>query len=83
MAFIDADKTNYDNYYERCLILLRPGGLIAIDNVFFHGKVLDDELQQDDNSHTIHQLNKKIYTDSRVSFSMLGIADGVTLCKKL
>lgn len=83
MAFIDADKKNYINYYERCLTLLRPGGLIVVDNVFWHGKVIEEESAQDEDTSTIHQLNKKIHADSRVTVSMLSIADGVTLCKKL
>jgi predicted O-methyltransferase YrrM len=83
MAFIDADKKNYINYYERCLVLLRSGGLLLVDNVFWHGKVLEEESKQDEDTSTIHQLNKKISTDTRVTSTMLSVADGVTLCKKI
>ncbi len=80
-AFIDADKQNYDDYYEHCLQLIRPGGLIAIDNVLWDGKVLDDSIQ-DDNTNAIRALNKKLHADSRVDISLVPIADGLTLLRK-
>jgi len=80
-AFIDADKGNYDNYYERCLELIRPGGLIAIDNVLWSGKVADTEIQ-DNQTNKIRALNRKLHEDSRVTLSLVPIADGLTLAIK-
>jgi caffeoyl-CoA O-methyltransferase len=81
-AFIDADKDNYDRYYERTLKLLRPGGLIAIDNVLWHGKVMDDSVQDAD-TRAIRALNEKLHRDERVWLSLLTIGDGLTLaCKR-
>jgi len=80
-AFIDADKENYDRYYERALKLLRPGGLIAVDNVLWHGKVLDQSVQDAD-TRAIRALNEKLHRDQRVLVSMLPIGDGVTLAFK-
>lgn len=77
-AFIDADKTNYRNYYERCLKLVRIGGLIVIDNVLWNGQVIDER----DHSHdtqAIRELNEFIRTDTRVDISMLAVGDGLTL----
>ena len=89
-AFIDADKSNYDGYYEKTLSLLRPGGVIAIDNVFLFGSVVDPELLDDDLKTRIsdsdilamRSLNIKIKQDDRVDMSMLPIADGLTLVLK-
>lgn len=81
-AFIDADKTNYDSYYERALILLRPGGLIAIDNVLWSGKVADPAADSAD-TLALRALNTKIHADKRVLPSMLTIGDGLTLALKL
>jgi predicted O-methyltransferase YrrM len=80
-AFIDADKGNYDNYYERCLELIRPGGLIAIDNVLWSGKVADTEIQ-DNQTNKIRDLNRKLHQDSRITLSLVPIADGLTLAMK-
>jgi predicted O-methyltransferase YrrM len=80
-AFIDADKANYEGYYECALELVRPGGLIAIDNVLWHGKVVDAAVNDAD-TLAIRALNKKLLGDSRVSLSMLPISDGLTLCCK-
>jgi predicted O-methyltransferase YrrM len=81
-AFIDADKENYDRYYERALKLLRPGGLIAVDNVLWHGKVLDQSVQDSD-TRAIRALNEKLHRDERVLVSLLPIGDGLTLaCKR-
>ena len=80
-AFIDADKSNYDNYYELCLQLIRPGGLIAIDNVLWGGKVADREVT-DNRTQTMRNLNKKIYRDDRVDIGLIPIADGLTLAMK-
>lgn len=81
-AFIDADKNNYPNYYERALTLLRPGGMVAIDNVLWSGRVADpDDL--DNRTVSIREFNQKLHQDSRVEISMLAIADGLTLALKL
>jgi caffeoyl-CoA O-methyltransferase len=80
-AFIDADKKNYEGYYECALELVRSGGLIAIDNVLWHGSVVD-ATANDDDTLAIRALNKKLHNDSRVSLSMLPISDGLTLCCK-
>ena len=80
-AFIDADKTNYDGYYERCLTLMRPGGLIAIDNVLWGGAVADDSNQTPD-TLAIRALNAKIHEDKRVSISLATVGDGLMLARK-
>ncbi len=80
-SFIDADKINYDNYYELSLKLLRPGGLIAIDNVLWSGDVVDERINDID-TESIRSLNKKIYIDKRVDISILPIGDGLTLALK-
>ena len=81
-AFIDADKRNYDNYYEQCLKLIRPGGLIAIDNVLWSGKVADPS-DSDKRTIAIREFNQKLHQDSRVQISLVPIADGLTLALKL
>jgi predicted O-methyltransferase YrrM len=80
-AFIDADKTSYDSYYESCLKLLRPGGLIAIDNVLWSGRVAKPSTG-DLETEALKSLNSKIRNDARVDFSMLPIGDGLTLVRK-
>jgi len=81
-AFIDADKVKYGLYYEYCLGLIRPGGLIAIDNVLWDGAVADNSIQDAD-TRAIRFLNEKIHADSRVEISLVPIADGLTLARKL
>lgn len=81
-AFIDADKSNYDNYYERALQLVRPGGLIAVDNVLWSGRVANSSGEQDNRTKCIDALNQKIHGDERVSMSLLPIADGLMLAMK-
>ncbi len=81
-AFIDADKSNYDNYYEKALLLIRKGGVIAIDNVLWDGLVIDESVN-DSQTRSIRALNEKILHDKRVEISMLPLADGVTLVYKL
>ena len=81
-AFIDADKLNYDGYYERSLQLIRPGGLIAIDNVLWSGKVANPQAEAP-STRTIQAFNAKLYTDDRVAISLVPIADGLTLARKL
>ncbi len=80
-AFIDADKSNYDNYYELALQLVRPRGLIMIDNVLWGGKVADSQVQ-DNRTNAIRALNKKLHQDSRITLSLVPIADGLTLALK-
>ncbi len=80
-AFIDADKAGYDTYYELCLQLLRAGGLLAIDNTLWSGRVADDNIQDDD-TVAIRSLNKKLHLDQRVDISLLPIGDGLTLARK-
>jgi predicted O-methyltransferase YrrM len=80
-AFIDADKSGYDIYYEACLKLLRPGGLIALDNMLWSGRVADPG-QRDDDTEAIRSLNAKIHADSRVEATLLTVGDGVTLVRK-
>ncbi|OCQ90460.1 SAM-dependent methyltransferase [Nostoc sp. MBR 210] len=80
-AFIDADKSNYDHYYERSLKLVRPGGLIAIDNVLWSGRVAEPEVQ-DNRTKKIRAFNQKLHQDSRITLSLIPIADGLTLALK-
>jgi len=81
-AFIDADKTGYDAYYEACLELLRPGGIIAIDNVLWSGAVADLSNTTDD-TLALRALNVKIRDDSRVDACLVSVGDGVMLARKL
>lgn len=80
-AFIDADKENYLNYYERSLQLVRRGGLIAIDNVLWGGKVADPDVQ-DASTRAIRAFNETLHSDERVTFSLVLIGDGLTLALK-
>ena len=80
-AFIDADKTNYDGYYERALQLLRPRGVIAIDNTIWSGRVADPT-EKDEDTVSIRQLNAKLHQDERVTLSMLTVGDGLTMAMK-
>ena len=79
-VFIDADKENYLGYYEKALVLLRKGGLIAIDNVLWSGAVADSS-QQDASTKAIRAVNEKVLQDERVTISMLPIGDGLTLAR--
>jgi predicted O-methyltransferase YrrM len=81
LAFIDADKKNYDAYYERALALVRRGGLILIDNVLWRGTVADPD-NPDRQTVALRALNAKLHKDVRVSLSLLPIADGLTLARK-
>jgi len=80
-AFIDADKGNYDNYYERALRLIRVGGLIAIDNTIWSGRVADPN-EKDADTVAIRNLNEKLHRDERVTLSMLTVGDGLTLAMR-
>ncbi|HKH21034.1 MAG TPA: class I SAM-dependent methyltransferase [Gammaproteobacteria bacterium] len=81
-AFIDADKENYENYFERCMNLMRPGGLIAVDNTLWGGSVADPENQEPD-AVAIRRFNKQRYNDKRISLALVPIGDGLTLARKL
>jgi predicted O-methyltransferase YrrM len=80
-VFIDADKENYLNYYERCLKLVRRGGLIAIDNVLWSGEVANEKAQ-DAMTVALRKFNDRLHKDERVDLVMLSIGDGVTLARK-
>jgi predicted O-methyltransferase YrrM len=80
-AFIDADKPNYDAYYERCLKLVRPGGLIALDNMLWSGAVADPA-NTDESTVAIRALNAKIHADSRVDMALATVGDGVMMARK-
>lgn len=81
MAFIDADKTNYTVYYEQCLELLRPGGLILFDNTLWGGSVADPDNRSED-TEAIRALNRTLFEDLRVDISLVPIGDGLTLARK-
>jgi len=80
-AFIDADKENYLAYYERVLELLRPGGLLAVDNTLWSGSVIDPA-DQDTDTRAIRAFNEALHADTRVQLSLVPIADGLTLARK-
>jgi caffeoyl-CoA O-methyltransferase len=80
-AFIDADKVNYEGYYECALQLIRPGGIIMVDNVLWSGRVADPK-ENDANTTALRAFNQKLHNDSRVTLSMLPLSDGVTLALK-
>ena len=80
-AFIDADKVNYDHYYELCLQLVRPGGLITVDNVLWGGAVSNDGINDVD-TNSIRALNDKLHQDERIDLSLVPIGDGLTLAMK-
>jgi len=81
-SFIDADKINYQRYFEKSLALVRTGGIIAIDNVLWGGRVLDSS-DSEPATRAIQKFNKKLYNDNRVEISMIPIGDGLTLARKL
>ena len=81
LAFIDADKANYQVYFEAALELLRPGGVIVADNVLWHGKVIDPEAQDPD-TVAIRHFNRRIHTDQRVDITLVPIGDGLLLARK-
>lgn len=81
LAFIDADKTSYDAYYEGCLRVVRPGGLVLIDNVLQGGRVVEPGAESD-NVRAIQALNDKIASDERVDIVLLPLADGLTMARR-
>lgn len=82
-AFIDADKHCYDTYYELCLRLIKPNGVIIIDNALWGGRVLQPPEQMSDATKAIHNLNQKIRSDSRVQASLINMGDGIFFIRKL
>ncbi|MDQ3032275.1 MAG: class I SAM-dependent methyltransferase [Myxococcota bacterium] len=82
VAFIDADKSNYENYWERCVALVKPGGVILVDNVLWGGSVIDPA-KNDEDTQAIRRLNGKIKDDGRVAMAMVGIGDGLTVAVRL
>src|SRR5690606_25712386 len=81
MAFVDADKTGYATYYELCLTLLRPGGVLLVDNVLWGGKVADPSVSDED-TLAIRAINRQVRDDDRVSMTLVPIGDGLTLARK-
>ena len=81
-AFIDADKSNYQAYFDSAIELIRPGGLIAVDNVLWHGRVIDPA-EQDRDTLAVREFNRKLHTDARVEISLVPMGDGLTLARKL
>ncbi len=81
MAFIDADKSNYDGYYERCLLLLRTGGLMMFDNVLWGGRVAAAETGSED-TQALRALNAKLHDDQRIDLALVPLGDGITLALK-
>ncbi|WP_199154354.1 class I SAM-dependent methyltransferase [Chromobacterium sp. ASV23] len=82
LAFIDADKPSYRDYYEACLELVRPGGVIAIDNIFLSGRVVAPKPEDPPGVHLVHAFNASLKTDPRVNMCVLPIGDGLTLCTR-
>lgn len=80
-AFIDADKVNYHSYYEGCLKLLRPGGIVTLDNVLWGGSVADPD-DQDEDTVALREINEHLHQDERVDVSMVPIGDGLTIARK-
>ena len=80
-AFIDADKPNYWKYYERCLRLIRKGGLIAVDNTLWGGSVINPE-KQSESTQALREFNQRVARDRRVDIALVGIGDGLTLAVK-
>jgi caffeoyl-CoA O-methyltransferase len=80
-AFIDADKANYRNYFERCLKLVRKGGLIALDNTLWSGQVLNP-VAEDEDTRALQAFNRKLHADRRVEVALLTVGDGLTLALK-
>ena len=81
LVFIDADKENYLNYFERCMKLVRRGGVIAIDNTLWSGRVVDPH-RQDADTRAIRAFNRKLHRDRRIDVALVPIGDGLTLAYK-
>lgn len=82
MAFIDADKTGYVDYYEACLTLIRPGGLVLIDNTLWDGEVIAPAEDQDEDTRAICAFNRHVHDDDRIDLSLVPIGDGLTIARK-
>ena len=82
LVFIDADKSNYNNYYQKSLQLVRKGGLIAVDNVLWYGRVADEQVN-DNRTQKIRAFNQKLADDDRIDLSLIPIGDGLTLARKI
>ncbi|KUM01778.1 O-methyltransferase [Chromobacterium subtsugae] len=82
LAFIDADKPSYRDYYEACLQLVRPGGVIAIDNIFLSGRVVAPKPEDPPGVHLVHAFNASLKADPRVHMCVLPVGDGLTLCTR-
>jgi len=82
MAFIDADKTSYADYYEACITLVRPGGLILVDNTLWDGEVVRPVEEQDQDTRAIAAFNGLVHADERVDISLIPIGDGLTIARK-
>ena len=80
MAFIDADKSHYRDYYEAALRLVRPGGLIVIDNLLWSGKVADPKVSDPD-TLAIRDLNDRLHRDERIDYSLIPMADGIGIAR--
>jgi caffeoyl-CoA O-methyltransferase len=80
-AFIDADKVNYESYYERTLALLRPGGLVAVDNTLWSGSLIEPA-EDDEDARALAAFNRRLLADERVDLSLLPLGDGLTLARK-
>lgn len=83
LAFIDADKPSYRDYFEACLQLVRPGGVIAIDNIFLSGRVVAPRPEDPPGVHLMHAFNAELRDDARIRHCVLPIGDGLTLCTRL
>ena len=81
-AFVDADKTGYDTYYESLLPRMRPGGVLLFDNMLREGRVLRDDSPDDPDTRAIRHLNDKLRQDPRIEGLLLPVADGIYLCRK-
>ena len=81
-AFIDSDKTGYDGYYESCLQLVRAGGLIALDNTLWGGRVAVPAAQDDADTRALQELNVKLHVDARIDLALMPFSDGLTLARK-
>ncbi|MCS4503445.1 hypothetical protein KBTX_02689 [wastewater metagenome] len=81
LVFIDADKSGYSGYYEQALRLLRPGGLVVVDNTLWHGRVVDPA-RRDEDTRAIRAFNRRLHEDERIDLCLVPVADGVTLARK-
>ena len=80
-AFIDADKTNYPAYWEKCIELIRPNGIILIDNVLWHGRLVDPAVRDAD-TEALRTINQQVFRDERVDVALIPVADGLTIARK-